>query len=83
MSDLGKNFRKKIIAIMRKENLSMTKFSKETGIKYSRVYHYTTQIKSNPSIDNVGRVINRFPWYTSYILDISPNKLQKQITLKD
>lgn len=80
---IGLNFKNKILSIMHAEKLTMSNFSREVDIEYCRIYHYVNYAKANPSIDNVVKVINRFPEYTSYILEIDLKGLKKQIILKD
>ena len=83
MRDIGKNFSKKIAAIILVEDINMAQFARITGVDYQRVHHYFTFPNAKPSINNVGMVLDAFPQYTCYILDLDPKYLTKQIILKD
>ncbi|CAC9540298.1 hypothetical protein BHECKSOX_1450 [Bathymodiolus heckerae thiotrophic gill symbiont] len=83
MKEIGKQFKNKILAIMATENIKMPEFSRRVDIPYNRIHDYIARPKSKPSIDNVGKVINAFPQYTCFILDLDPKQLHKQIILKE
>ena len=83
MKEIGKQFKKKLLAIMAAENMKMPEFSRKVGLPYHRVHDYVHRVKSKPSIDSVGLVLDAFPQYTYFILDLDPKLLDKQIILKE
>ncbi|CAB5504932.1 hypothetical protein [uncultured Gammaproteobacteria bacterium] len=83
MIDVGSQFAKKISTIMIVENLTLKQFSQRVDIPYNRCHDYKTRRKSNPSINNVFKVINAFPIYTCYIMNLDPTQLHDQIILKE
>ncbi len=76
-------FAKKILLIQKAEGDTRTKMSKKTGISYNTLYDYEKRPIGKPSLYNIKKIIEAYPKYTFYILDIEINKLPKQISLDD
>lgn len=82
-NSLGKNFGKKIVAIAKKEKMSHYRFAAEVGVSYQCIYNYVTTDINSPSINNIIKVIEKFPQYTCYIFELNPKKINDQVFLKD
>jgi hypothetical protein len=69
----------KFCNILRNEGLKSST-SEEIGITADTAYDYRSG-RSGPSAQNLVKIINAFPQYTCYILDLDPKKLPGQIIL--
>ena len=71
-------FGKKIKKILEIENITIKDFAEQTDMLWRRVYDFTRYRVKNPTLDSVQKIINGYPEYASYLLDINTKKLPKQ-----
>lgn len=73
------NFKKKLHVIAKKEGVSGFEIARRSNIKGFTINHYMRVDTANPSIKNVAKIINAFPQYAGYILDLDLENLTKQV----
>lgn len=83
MDIFASNFKIFFNTILINERLKPLDMHKISGLTYDTVYDYKSG-RSGPSAINLVKLINTFPQYTCYLLDMEPNKaLLQQIIPKD
>ncbi len=64
------------------ENLNPARFAKVSNITMTAAYDYKYG-RSVPSSANLYNILNAFPIYTCYLLDLDPKEFSKQIIFKE
>ena len=78
----GKRLGEKIKQIARAENISIAKLSNMANIRPHAIYDIINHKNYNISTLNLSKIIDKFPQYTCFILEVDPDELHKQIILK-
>ncbi len=82
MDDFAKKFQKKFNGILKAEGIKPAQMSKIVGLSSAITFDYGHG-RSGPSAKNLLKIIQKFPKYTGYLLDLDLNKLPQQTTPKD
>ncbi|WP_122951683.1 helix-turn-helix domain-containing protein [Bathymodiolus thermophilus thioautotrophic gill symbiont] len=77
-----KDFTTKFNLILKNEDMTPTKMSEISGITRTAASDYKIG-RSIPSVQNLIKIINAFPKYTLYILDLDTRELPQQTFLKN